>query len=86
MLEETREAPARVAEMLRHDDAGYVRLVEALAGRPPAFAATVARGSSDHAATYAASLLGIAAGLATASIPPSLITRSPALTPCSTTQ
>jgi glucosamine--fructose-6-phosphate aminotransferase (isomerizing) len=75
MLEETREAPARVAEMLRHDEAGYVRLAEALVGRRPAFAATIARGSSDHAATYAASLLGIAAGLATASIPPSLITR-----------
>jgi glucosamine--fructose-6-phosphate aminotransferase (isomerizing) len=75
MLEETREAPARVAEMLGHDQAGYVRLTEALAGRRPAFAATIARGSSDHAATYAASLLGIAAGLATASIPPSLVTR-----------
>jgi len=75
MLQETREAPARVAELLGHDEASYEALVEVLARRPPAFAATIARGSSDHAATYAASLLGIAAGLATASIPPSLITR-----------
>ena len=75
MLEETREAPARVAGLLRQDAAIYRALADHLAARPPAFAATVARGSSDHAASYAASLLGIACGLATASIPPSLITR-----------
>jgi glutamine---fructose-6-phosphate transaminase (isomerizing) len=75
MLQEAREAPARVAELLRSDEASYARLTETLVGRAPSFAATIARGSSDHAATYAASLLGIGAGLATASIPPSLITR-----------
>src|SRR5918996_1139696 len=75
MLQETREAPARVAELLGHDAPSYGALAESLASRPPAFAATIARGSSDHAATYAASLLGVAAGLATASIPPSLVTR-----------
>jgi glucosamine--fructose-6-phosphate aminotransferase (isomerizing) len=75
MLEEAREAPARVAGMLARDEGSYRDLAKALAAQPPAFAATIARGSSDHAATYAASLLGIAAGLATASIPPSLVTR-----------
>jgi glucosamine--fructose-6-phosphate aminotransferase (isomerizing) len=75
MLQETREAPARVAELLREDAGAYHALADRLAARPPAFAATVARGSSDHAATYAASLLGIACGVVTASIPPSLITR-----------
>jgi glutamine---fructose-6-phosphate transaminase (isomerizing) len=75
MLQETREAPARVAELLRQDAAAYRALGNHLAAGPPAFAATVARGSSDHAASYAVSLLGIACGLATASIPPSLITR-----------
>jgi glutamine---fructose-6-phosphate transaminase (isomerizing) len=75
MLQETREAPARVAGLLRQDAAIYRALADHLAERPPTFAATVARGSSDHAASYAASLLGIACGLATASIPPSLITR-----------
>ncbi len=75
MLQETREAPTRVAELLRHDVAAYRALADQLAARPLAFAATVARGSSDHAASYAASLLGIACGLVTASIPPSLITR-----------
>jgi glutamine---fructose-6-phosphate transaminase (isomerizing) len=75
MLQETREAPARVAEVLRRDAAAYRALADDLVARPPAFAATVARGSSDHAASYAASLLGVACGLVTASIPPSLITR-----------
>lgn len=75
MLAETREAPARVAAMLAADDAIYADLAHALARHPPTFAATVARGSSDHAATYLAALLGIAGGLATASIAPSLITR-----------
>jgi glucosamine--fructose-6-phosphate aminotransferase (isomerizing) len=75
MLQETREAPARAASLLRQDAAAYRALADRLAARPPLFAATVARGSSDHAATYAASLLGIACGLVTASIPPSLITR-----------
>jgi glutamine---fructose-6-phosphate transaminase (isomerizing) len=75
MLQETREAPERVAGLLRQDAAAYRVLADHLAARPLAFAATVARGSSDHAASYAASLLGIACGLVTASIPPSLITR-----------
>lgn len=75
MLRETREAPARVAELLREDASAYRALAAELTCRAPAFAATVARGSSDHAATYAASLFGIARGLVTASIPPSLITR-----------
>jgi glutamine---fructose-6-phosphate transaminase (isomerizing) len=75
MLKETREAPARVAAMLARDERDYRVLAESLAAQAPSFAATVARGSSDHAATYAASLLGITAGLVVASIPPSLVTR-----------
>ena len=75
MLQETREAPARVAELLVRDERSYGALADALVAHAPCFAATIGRGSSDHAATYAASLLGIAAGLATASIPPSLVTR-----------
>ena len=43
--------------------------------RDPAFVVTVARGSSDHAALYLASLAGIVAGRITASLPPSLVTR-----------
>jgi glutamine---fructose-6-phosphate transaminase (isomerizing) len=75
MLRETRETPARVAELLRQDRDAYRALADRLTAMTPAFAATVARGSSDHAATYAASLLGVACGLVTASVPPSLVTR-----------
>jgi glucosamine--fructose-6-phosphate aminotransferase (isomerizing) len=75
MLDEAREAPARVAEMLGRDAAAHAALAVSLADLAPPFAATIARGSSDHAATFLAHLLGGAAGLATASIPPSLVSR-----------
>ena len=75
MLAEAHEA-ADLAELaLRQDGDLYAALGRALRERPPAFAATIARGSSDHAATYAASLIGILAGRATATLPPSLVTR-----------
>jgi glutamine---fructose-6-phosphate transaminase (isomerizing) len=75
MLAEVREAPARVAAMLAQDQDAYAALTRALDARPPAFAATIARGSSDHAASYGAWLLALSTGLATASIPPSLVSR-----------
>ena len=75
MLEETRAAPARVAAMLERDGEAYAALAGELRLRDPAFVVTVARGSSDHAALYLASLAGILAGRITASLPPSLVTR-----------
>jgi glucosamine--fructose-6-phosphate aminotransferase (isomerizing) len=75
MLEETRAAPERVAAMLAADGDRYMALAEDLRRREPAFVVTVARGSSDHAAAYLASLVGIVAGRVTASLPPSLVTR-----------
>lgn len=75
MLSEVGEAPARVAAMLAEDADAYDRLARDLDRQPPAFAVTIARGSSDHAASYGAWLLGLAAGLATASLPPSLVSR-----------
>lgn len=75
MLAETREAPALIGAMLAQDAAAYQALAQLLRRQPPAFVVTVARGSSDHAATYLASLIGIAAGRITASLPPSLVTR-----------
>jgi glucosamine--fructose-6-phosphate aminotransferase (isomerizing) len=75
MLAEAHEAPERVADALKHDTGLYAELARKLRQHPPRFAATIARGSSDHAASFAASLIGIDAGLATASIPPSLVTR-----------
>jgi glutamine---fructose-6-phosphate transaminase (isomerizing) len=75
MLAEVREAPARVAAMLAQDHESYAALTRALVARPPAFAATIARGSSDHAASYGAWLLALRANLVTASLPPSLVSR-----------
>jgi glucosamine--fructose-6-phosphate aminotransferase (isomerizing) len=75
MLAEAREAPARVADLLAADRDCYEALASRLRGAPPPFAVTVARGSSDHAASYAATLLAVLAGIVTASLPPSTITR-----------
>ena len=65
MLTEARQSPALVEAALGEDHALYRALGEALRDRRPAFAATVARGSSDHAAAYAATLFGICAGRVT---------------------
>ncbi len=75
MDRELREAPERVRALLSAHPRPYRELARALRREPPAFVLTVARGSSDHAATYAAALFGIVAGRVTASLPPSLITR-----------
>lgn len=75
MLDEVRETPTLVAAQLAADSEAYAALAAALGAAPPVFAATIARGSSDHAAAYAATLLALAAGLATASLPPSLVSR-----------
>lgn len=75
MLAETQEAPALVRAALTEDTALYNALGRRLRARPPAFVATIARGSSDHAALYAASLIAIRAGCATASLQPSWTTR-----------
>jgi glucosamine--fructose-6-phosphate aminotransferase (isomerizing) len=75
MLEEAQDAPARVADLLATDADRYEALAERLRAAPPPFALTIARGSSDHAASYAATLLALEAGIVTASLPPSTITR-----------
>ncbi len=75
MLEEAREAPAQVAALLAADGERYEALATRLRTMPPPFAVTVARGSSDHAASYAATLLAVLAGIVTASLPPSTVTR-----------
>lgn len=75
MLTEARQSPALVEGALREDHDLYSALGRTLREHPPTFVATVARGSSDHAAAYAASLFGIQTGRVTATLAPSLITR-----------
>jgi glutamine---fructose-6-phosphate transaminase (isomerizing) len=75
MVQEAREAPARVAALLAADAERYAGLAARLRTAPPPFAVTIARGTSDHAASYGATLLALQAGIVTASLPPSTITR-----------
>ena len=72
MLREIREIPEAVARLL--DRSGPAIAAAAAGGRAldPAFVATVARGSSDHAATYLKYVCEIVLGLPVASIGPSV--------------
>lgn len=76
MLQEALEAPARLEALLAADDDLYEGLALRLRRTPPKFAFTIARGSSDHAASYAASLVQSHLGRITASLAPSLWTRA----------
>jgi glucosamine--fructose-6-phosphate aminotransferase (isomerizing) len=69
---EAAEAPALAARQFRQLSAIFPPLLQWLTRAAPKMAATVARGSSDHAADYAGYLFGLRLGLPTASIPPSL--------------
>ncbi len=71
MLAEALEAPAAVERLLRENGPEARDLGRFLARKTPPFAFTVARGSSDHAATYARYLMG-SAGVFAGSFPPSL--------------
>lgn len=74
MLSEAQEAPRRVREFLNADKSLYAELGRRLRDLNPAVTATIARGSSDHAATYASSLFPLCTGRVVASIPPSVVT------------
>lgn len=74
MREEALEAPDVVAAQLAANAARAGALADLLRARPPAFAMTVARGSSDHAAGFARYLFETALGLVTASAAPSVVT------------
>ena len=72
MLKEALEAPRVVERLFKENEPEARDLGRFLARREVPFAFTVARGSSDHAATYAQYLTGIAVGVFTGSLPPSL--------------
>ena len=74
MREETLQVPAVVAQALARDEAAYAALGAALRGAPPRSMLTLARGSSDHAAHYAAYLVMARLGRLVTSLPMSLIT------------
>jgi glutamine---fructose-6-phosphate transaminase (isomerizing) len=72
MAEETAEAPRVVRDLLARNARAVAELGARLRATPPRTALTLARGSSDHAATYAKYLIETRAGLITASAAPSV--------------
>ena len=72
MHAEARSAPAIVAEQLNANRANVSRIGERLRELQPKVILTCARGSSDHAATYAKYLIETHAGTPTASFAPSV--------------
>jgi glucosamine--fructose-6-phosphate aminotransferase (isomerizing) len=74
MLDEAREAPDAVARQLSRDGERWRAFGERLRQEPPASLLTIARGSSDHAAHYAAYLVMARLGRLVASMPMSLVT------------
>ncbi len=74
MLAEAREMPGLVQAQLAADEELYQRLAAALRARPPLAIATLARGSSEHAARYLGFLAGARRGVLVSRLPPSLVT------------
>jgi glucosamine--fructose-6-phosphate aminotransferase (isomerizing) len=72
MFQEAREAPLRVQDQLNRDAQSLSRIAEALRQFNPHTVLTSARGSSDHAATFARYLIETHLGLVTASASPSV--------------
>ncbi len=72
MFQEAFEAPDAVRSQLRRNDARVRALAQKLRKDPPRAVITCARGSSDHAATYAKYLFETRAGVITASAAPSI--------------
>lgn len=71
MYTEAAEAPAAVARMLAANAARAEELAQRLRDAPPEIVLTCARGSSDHAATYAKYLIETRTGVPVASSAPS---------------
>ncbi|GGX91624.1 aminotransferase [Litchfieldella qijiaojingensis] len=74
MLDEARNAPERIRGQLERNRPMLAELGEHLRLTNPRGAVTVARGSSDHAASYFAYLCMKSRGIPVASLPPSLTT------------
>jgi glutamine---fructose-6-phosphate transaminase (isomerizing) len=74
MLDEAREAPDAIANLLASDVDRYASLGADLRQRPPQALLTLARGSSDHAAHYMAYLIMARLGRLVTSLPMSLVT------------
>ena len=74
MEKEARQVPEVIAKQTKENLKVLTSLADRLRKSPPSFAMTVARGSSDHAATYAKYLLETKLGIVTSSAAPSVLT------------
>ncbi len=72
MATETAEAPHAVERMLMENNAACLDLAQRLKPSPPHLIVTCARGTSDHAATYAKYLMETRLGIPVASAAPSV--------------
>jgi len=72
MFQEAREASQRVQSQIDRDTKHVARIAAALRDFAPRMVLTSARGSSDHAATYARYLIETSLGLVTSSASPSV--------------
>src|SRR5882672_4642386 len=74
MRSEILEQPSVCARLLTREEAGLVKIIQKLKKKKPAGIVIAARGSSDHAATYARYLLEYLTGIPTHLAAPSLVT------------
>ena len=74
MIDDISECAERIRFCLQNDEEMYQRLGARLRLLNPTVVATIARGSSDHAANYAGALIAKFTGTIVASIPPSTVT------------
>lgn len=74
MEQEAKSTADKVRKQLSLNVAKWQAVIDAIRTNKPSFAGTIARGSSDHAASYAKYMIEINAGLVTASIAPSVYT------------
>lgn len=72
MAREVAEIPEAAARFLERSGAAVARAAEAMRACDPALVVTIARGSSDHAATYLKYAFEIEAGIPVASVGPSV--------------
>ena len=72
MAQEIAETGAILARQLAANEAATIEIAALIKTRDPRLVATIARGSSDHAALYLKYLIEIALGIPCASIGPSI--------------
>ncbi len=73
LASEAAEAPEACRRAIARNSTSIATLAQRLIARPPTSIATCARGSSDHAATYGASLISAFLGRPVASVGPSMV-------------